>query len=128
MLSRLNDQKVVRHGLSGAKKRQQQGLTVNVSALAQDNIEELQSKTSVVQLNEIFSPTEKYIYERNLSQAKEELSLEVDRYVGEYRKTKDSIARLMKDFTDKVQEYREKRRTAENGGESSINFKSLLSI
>ena len=105
------------------------GLTVDVSAVPQDNIEELMSPNSIVQLNEVFSPSERYVFDQDLYRAKQELNMELDRYLAEYKNVKDSIFMMLGNLNDKVNEYKEKRKLDSNSsGKDHINFRSLLSI
>ena len=82
-----------------------------------------------MQLNEVFSPSERYVFEQDLSRAKQDLNMEMDRYLAEYKNIKESVIMMLRNLDDKVIEYKERRKAdSVSSGDNHINFRSLLSI
>ena len=103
-------------------------ISVDVSAFPQDNIEELKSLNHIVELNDIFTPTQRALFNNKLEDVNSELEQELDLYIQDYRNVKDSIKSAFETLKVAVERHKiSKKYDKASSGPEHIDF-SFLSL
>ena len=101
---------------------------MDVSALPQDNIEELKSLNHIVELNDVFTPTQRALFNEKLQDVNTELKQELDLYLQDYKNVKDSIKAAFETLKVAVERHRDNKKYDQaSSGPEHIDF-SFLSL
>ena len=79
---------------------------MDVAAYPQDNIEEIKNKMKIVELNDVFTPTQRALNDEKISSLNDALISELDLYLQDYRNVVNSLKKPLQEMQTLIAEHK----------------------
>ena len=102
-------------------------ISVDVAAYPQDNIEEMESKKTIVELNDVFTPTQRALNDEKILNLNDAFLGELDLYQQDYRNVVNSLKKPLEEMQTLIERHKNnKKYNQASGGPKHMDLSFLI--